>query len=107
MINGEDDGNCDYAKEETTESPTLDGLHCRRLLIEAYALVAEALLTCPDGEDVVACHPVDDSDDGICAVVLAKAKDRLNFARGHYKLAREGLEDVLCWYARMAAAAAF
>ena len=72
--------------------------------IEAYALVAEALLTCPDGEDAVACHPVDDSDDGSRAVVLVMAKDRLDFARGHYELAREGLEDVLCRYARMAAA---
>ena len=57
MIDGEDDGNRDDAEEETTESPTLDGLRCRRLLVEAYALVAEALLTCPNGEDVVAHHP--------------------------------------------------
>ena len=55
MIDGEDDGNRDDAEEETTESPTLDGLRRRRLLVEAYALVAEALLTCPDGE-VVLCR---------------------------------------------------
>ena len=37
-------------------------------------------------------------------VVLAKAEDRLDYARGHYDMAREGLEDVLCRYAGLAAA---
>ena len=35
---------------------------------------------------------------------LAKAEDRLDYARGHYDMAREGLEDVLCRYAGLAAA---
>ena len=36
--------------------------------------------------------------------VLAKAKDRLDYAQSHYELAREGLEEILCRYGKMAAA---
>lgn len=110
----------------------MEGLRRRRHLVEAYALVAEELLACPDGEDVVARRPDNDDGDGDDddidgggegggldsaaaaaaaegarmprEVVLAKAEDRLDYARGHYDMAREGLEDVLCRYAGLAAA---
>ena len=36
--------------------------------------------------------------------VLVKAKDRLDYAQSHYELAREGLEEILCRYGKMAAA---
>ena len=109
---------------------TLEHLQCQRYLVEICALVAESLLACPAGEDVV-CYLDDDSENGGDAkddnessaaasatgsngntlskesrkgTVLAKAKDRLDYAQSHYELAREGLEEILCRYGKMAAA---
>lgn len=107
---------------------TLEHLQCQRYLVDMCTLVAEALLACPAGEDVV-CYHNDDSNEGEGAkddnetsasakestgntlsnepkkgTVLAKAKDRLDYAQSHYELAREGLEEILCRYGKMAAA---
>jgi hypothetical protein len=114
----------DVAANSTTSSfdASLDGLRRKRHLVEAYALVAEELLASPEGEDVVARRPYDDVGDddddddggtegaaamgvtrqGEITVVLARAVDRLDYARGHYEMARTGLEDVLCRYAKLA-----
>jgi hypothetical protein len=132
-----DGGKEDDGDSSDAAASSLEGLRRRRHLVEAYALVAEELLACPDGEDVVARRPDNDDGDGDGdgdgddidgggegggldsaaaaaaaaegarmprEVVLAKAEDRLDYARGHYDMAREGLEDVLCRYAGLAAA---
>ena len=133
-VDDDDDGGDATTNPTTTESfaSLLDGLRRKRHLVEAYALVAEELLASPEGEDVIARRPDDDVDDdydddegGIerdstvavamaatgatrgreTTVILAKAEDRLDYARGHYEMAREGLEDLLCQYARMATTA--
>lgn len=104
------------------ESLTLEELQCQRLLVETYALIAEALLSCPNDEDVV-CHRSDeDENDGNSALeanngtnegnastqptkttILVKAKDRMEYAQSYYDMARVGLEEVLCRYGKMAA----
>ena len=77
------------------ESLSVDDLKCQRLLVETYALVAEALLACKEGEDVV-CANDEDKDDtnGATGKVLVAAKDRVDFAESHYATAREKLQDI-------------
>lgn len=95
---------------------TVDHLKCQRHLVEAYALIAETLLNCPDGEDVICYYDAnerdEDNDDQKLAVtksshasieedipssVLVKAEERVNFARSHYEMARVGLEEIGEW----------
>jgi septum formation topological specificity factor MinE len=86
-----------------------------------YALISEALLLCPEDEDVVCHHSDEDENDGNPALkakgmhgenvsaqrtkgtVLVKAKDRVEYAQSYYDMARVGLEEVLCRYGKMAA----
>ena len=106
---------------EDNESLTVNELQCQRLLVETYALIAEALLLCPNDEDVVCHHSDEDEDDGASALeaksatvgnssaqitkgtVLVKAKDRVEYAQSYYDMARVGLEEVICRYGKMAA----
>ncbi|KAL7433256.1 hypothetical protein ACHAXH_005598 [Discostella pseudostelligera] len=106
---------------EDNESLTLEDLQCQRLLVEMYALISEALLLCPEDEDVVCHHSDEDENDGNPALkakgmhgenvsaqrtkgtVLVKAKDRVEYAQSYYDMARVGLEEVLCRYGKMAA----
>ena len=54
--------------------------------MENYALVAEELLTCVDGEDVVITES---------KVVLVKDDDeRVDYARGYYHMARDELQEI-------------
>ena len=92
------------------EMLTLEHLQCQRHLVETYALVSEALMTCPEGEDVVCQYDDDENDEQVvdeknpaAAVkkiaekggsILVKAGERVNFAQSHYELAREGLEEI-------------
>jgi len=113
--------NWDKLKQSTSSGDvgamlTLQHLQCQRYLVEAYALVAEALLACPSGEDVVCYHSGEDEDDikdeskstaeakkKQGGTVLCKGKDRMEFAMSHYESAREGLEEILMRYGKMAA----
>jgi hypothetical protein len=72
---------------EKNASFLIEQLQCQRRLIEVYALVAEALLACPDGHDV-AC--VDDGK----TIILVKAAERVDFIHSYYELARKELEDL-------------
>jgi hypothetical protein len=74
--------------QESKDSTSIEQLQCRRLYIEACALVAEALLACPDGEDVVC-----DGDDGE-TVTYAKATDRVDFALSWFEVARQELDEL-------------
>ena len=113
--------NWDKLKQSTSSGDdgamlTLQHLQCQRYLVEAYALVAEALLACPSGEDVVCYHSGEDEDDikdeskstaeakkKQGGTVLCKGKDRMDFAQSHYESAREGLEEILVRYGKIAA----
>ena len=106
-----------------------EGLRARRLLAEANALVAEALLEAPDGEDVVVRRDDDDDDDDAedenddgdgdgkpsasaassssernNVRVLVPAGERVGYARSHYESARRSLDEALIAMARMKAA---
>jgi hypothetical protein len=95
------------------ESLSVEGLKCQRLLVETYALVAEALLACKEGEDVVcvddqeveeAEEEEEDANNRTATAkksgknkegkVLVAAKDRIDFAQSHYETAREKLQDI-------------
>ena len=107
----------------STATMTMNHLQCQRYLVETLALVAETLLDCPAGEDVV-CYLDDDdnneSSEGVAKAasakgsdgdaetkrgrILVKAKDRMEFAQSYYEAGREGLEELLMRYGKMAAA---
>ena len=72
------------------EPCSIEHLQSHRLYIEACTLVAEALLACPDGEDVVC-----DGDDK--RVTYAKAGERIDYANSWYAMAREELGDHCKW----------
>jgi len=78
------------AKDELT----LDHLKKRRQVVEANVLVAEALLACPDGEDVVTTETKD---------VLVSAAERVEYARGYYNKARDELQETVFLMGRIAA----
>ena len=80
----------DIAKDELT----LDHLKKRRQAVEANVLVAEALLACPDGEDVVTTETSD---------VLVSAGERVEYARGYYNKARDELQEAVFLMGRIAA----
>lgn len=68
-------------------------LRAQRLLIEAYVQVAEELLMCPEGEDVVR----NDNDKS----VLMESSERLPQARFYYEKSREGLQELVFSMAKM------
>eukprot|EP00581_Thalassiosira_minuscula_P007520 CAMPEP_0183710982 /NCGR_PEP_ID=MMETSP0737-20130205/6586_1 /TAXON_ID=385413 /ORGANISM="Thalassiosira miniscula, Strain CCMP1093" /LENGTH=413 /DNA_ID=CAMNT_0025939373 /DNA_START=12 /DNA_END=1253 /DNA_ORIENTATION=- len=102
------------SSDEKVELMTVEDLTCQRQLIETCVLIAEALLACPEGEDVV-CDLDDNNDDeeerakvsssGAAAAaaqpkksnvkVLVPSKERKNFIQSYYEMAREGLEELL------------
>jgi hypothetical protein len=75
------------------EELTLSHLKRRRHMVEANVLVAEALLECPDGQDVVTTETGD---------VLATAAERVDYARGYYDKARDELQETVYLMGRMA-----
>jgi hypothetical protein len=70
--------------------------------------VAEALLACKEGEDVVCVddeeqqQQQEDDDAGLKkdekkakkSIVLVSARDRIEFAQSHYETAKEKLQDI-------------
>jgi hypothetical protein len=106
---------CKKRQEAKGESLSVEDLKCQRLLVETYALVAEALLACTEGEDVVCVddqeEEEEEEEDANNATakksgknkegrVLVAAKERIDFAQSHYETAREKLQDIgtfTCW----------
>lgn len=78
----------------TKDELTLDHLRKRRMVVEANVLVAEALLACPEGEDVVTTETGD---------VLVSAGERVEYARGYYNKARDELQETVYLMGRIAA----
>ena len=79
---------------------SVEELTCQRQLVETYALVAEALLACKEGEDVVCIDDEEEDDDAGLkkdekkSIVLVSARDRIEFAQSHYETAKEKLQDI-------------
>lgn len=96
-------------KAKGGESLSKEDLTCQRLLVETYALIAEALLAYQEGEDVVCVDDQGEEEDALETKAAAKktksdknkegkvlvaAKDRIDFAQSHYETAREKLQDL-------------
>jgi hypothetical protein len=75
------------------EELTISHLTRRRCIVEANILVAEALLECPEGKDVVATETED---------VLVTAAERVDYARGYYDKGRDELQETVYLMARIA-----
>ena len=69
---------------EKEKDLNVEHLKKRRQLVEANVLVAEAILACPENEDVVTSETKD---------LLVKASERVDYARGYYDKARDDLQD--------------
>lgn len=67
-------------------------LRAHRLLIEGYVQVAEELLVCPDGQDIVL------SDDN---TLIMECSERVPQARFYYDKSREGLQELVFSMAKM------
>ena len=94
--------------EEGEGCLSVEELTCQRQLVETYALVAEALLACKEGEDVVCVddeeqqQQQEDDDAGLKkdekkakkSIVLVSARDRIEFAQSHYETAKEKLQEI-------------
>ena len=65
---------------------TTEYLKAHRLVCEAYILIAEELLMCPDNEDILTTETHS---------LIVKADERLSYARGYYDQARDVLQEVI------------
>lgn len=81
-------------EEFPTESMTLDHLKAHRRVCEATILVAEELLFCPTGEDIVTSETQS---------LIVKASERVDYITGYYDRARDALQETLFFMARLAA----
>lgn len=81
-------------KQVVKDDLTLDHLKKRRRIVEANVLVAEALLACPDGDDVITTETKD---------VLVSGGERVEYARGYYNKARDELQETVFLMGRIAA----
>lgn len=77
-----------------TNCADIDFLKARRLLCEANILVAEALLACPRGRDVITTETGD---------VLVPAGEIVEYAQGYYDKARDELQDTVYLMGKIAA----
>jgi len=87
----------EFVKTNSKDSLELNSLADRRLLVEANILVAEALLECEAGKDVVTSETKD---------ILVMADERVDFARGYYDKARDELQETVFLMGRIAATGA-
>jgi len=90
---------CDEAKKVEAGkgqdmAALLQAMKRRRLYVEANALIAETLLACPEGEDVVTTET---------GTKLVDADERVDYARGYCDKAREELQDLLLFYGQVVA----
>jgi len=86
----------DNDDKNTRCGATTDLLKRRRQLVEVLVLVAETLLKCPVGEDVVAVAAGSE-------VLLVEDKERVDFARGYYDKAKEELQETVFLMGKLAA----
>lgn len=76
------------------KAETVEHLQCQRRVCEATVLIAEELLACPDGKDVVT------SETGS---LIVKGDEKTEYARGYYDKARDSLQDTVYLMGKLAA----
>lgn len=77
----------------------LEGIKAQRKFIETNVLIAEALLSCPRGQDVICQKDEDNTGD---MITLVSAKERWNYIQSYYEAARLGVDDVLVRIGKLA-----
>jgi tetratricopeptide (TPR) repeat protein len=83
-----------YSSGKQQETMKLEELVDRRKVVEGNVLVAEELLACPEGKDVVT------TETESC---LVKASERTEYARGYYNKARDQLQEAVLLMGKLAA----
>ena len=78
----------------SSEDSNLAHLKAHRKVCEATILIAEELLSCNDGEDVITTETTS---------LIVSASERIEYARGYYDQAREALQETLFFMANLAA----
>jgi tetratricopeptide (TPR) repeat protein len=73
---------------------TIEHLQCQRRVCEATVLIAEELLACPDGQDVVTTETKS---------LIVEADQRIEYSRGYYDKARDSLQDTVYLMGKLAA----
>ena len=89
-------GEYDAAKTkegDNDDTASMRELVARRKAVEANVLIAQELLLCPDGEDVVTTEDT---------ALLVTASERLEFATGYYQTAREQLQETVYLMGKLA-----
>ncbi|KAL3944409.1 MAG: hypothetical protein SGBAC_001533 [Bacillariaceae sp.] len=79
------------------DTMSMEYLKAHRRVCEATILVAEELLFCPAGEDVVTNETKS---------LIVKAAERVDYITGYYDRARDSLQDTLFFMAKLAASGA-
>ncbi|EJK46214.1 hypothetical protein THAOC_35128 [Thalassiosira oceanica] len=89
----------------------VEDLRAQRRLVELDAVVCEAMLSCPRGEDIAVLDDDEEEEDSEGTTdktastqtrrLICMAGDRLDFAAGHYESARLGMEELIARYGRM------
>jgi len=69
-----------------TKPPTIEHIKAQRMVCEANVLIAEELLMCPPGEDVLTTETQS---------LIVKADERISYARGYYDQARDALQEAV------------
>ena len=84
----------EFLQKFDPKETSLAHLKCRRLIVEALILIAEAFLAAPEGEDMVTTET---------KAVLVKADERIDYARGYYDKARDEFQETILLMGEMAA----
>jgi hypothetical protein len=78
----------------STNNTSIEFLQARRRVVEANVLIAEELLACPPGQDVITTESQQ---------LIVSALERIDYARGYYDKARDELQEVVLLMGEIAA----
>jgi tetratricopeptide (TPR) repeat protein len=80
---------------EVGKKESIEFLKCRRRIVEANVLIAEELLACPEGVDVMTTESRD--------VLVPSGERSANYARDYYEKARDQLQETVLLMGHLAA----
>jgi len=80
--------------DTNSKKVTIEQLKTHRKVAEATILVAEELLACPSGEDVVTTETQS---------MIVSAQERIEYAKGYYDKARDALQETVLVMGELAA----